>query len=735
MTDVVGELGPVPLSSSDAATVGGYTLIDRLGSGGMGMVYLARSASGRQVAVKLVHAQFAENDEFRARFRQEIAAARRVSGAFTAPVVDADPEAERPWMATLYVPGPTLAQRVTESGPLAGAELRTLALGLCEALRDIHQAGVVHRDLKPANVLLAGDGPRVIDFGISRAADSQALTTTGRAFGTPPFMSPEQMNSTRGAGPASDVFSLAAVLVFAACGRGPFDAESAYLTAYNVVHLPPVLDDVAEPLRSIVARCLEKDPRRRPGLDELLPLFQGLPADGASGTGRVAAPVVTTWDPASRHTTSPPRVPRRRVLLASLTAGLALAGLGAVAVTWYGGTGGTGTGDAAAGATPGSDAPGAPAPTLPKGWQPWQTTLRTTTPLYGSGDSDSGCLVSGEALYCGGEGFTAVRLDAATGTTAWRFSAGVESSTPVLARDGVVVVNDHQGPAWSTEKRQWVTGLGADDGKARWTHSVADGARAAAFGTWVVVLSVDERYLIAMNADDGTEAWRFPVPAGMYCDPWSGDVLYALCYAADAKDLTGTLWRFDPADGDPHEVGAVPYRARPAGVDGSDLVLLEYPVDPAGEPLAYSSVVRVDTTAGTSRRVPLPKGGGVMKDDATRLIGGTLYTARADGTVSAVSARTGEERWRRATEVQNLSAPVWSETYDELYFVTGYGGLLALDKAGGEVWRTPAREGARPQAEAGPPHVYLTKDAVVALTGGLAFSVSPVEPDAPAPLP
>ncbi|MFJ2648041.1 PQQ-binding-like beta-propeller repeat protein [Streptomyces sp. NPDC087420] len=727
----------MPLIGSDPATVGGYTLVDRLGSGGMGMVYLARSASGREVAVKLVHAQFAENDEFRVRFRQEIAAARRVSGAYTAPVVDADPEAERPWMATLYVPGPTLADRVTEAGPLAGAELRTLALGLGEALRDIHQAGVVHRDLKPANVLLAEDGPRVIDFGISRAADSQALTTTGRVFGTPPFMSPEQMNSTRGAGPASDVFSLAAVLVFAACGRGPFDAESAYLTAYNVVHLPPTLDDVAEPLRSIVTRCLEKDPRRRPGLGELLPLLQGLPGGGATGTWRVAAPVATTWDPARRPATRPRRAPRRRVLLASLAAGLALAGLGAVAVDWYGGTGGTGTGDVAAGAPTGSDDSGAPAPTLPKGWQPWQTTLRTKTPLYGSGDSGSGCLVSGEALYCGGEGFTAARLDAATGKTAWRFSAGVESSTPVLARDGVVVVNDHEGPAWSTDTRQWVTGLGTDDGKARWTHSVADGARAAAFGTWVVVLSADERNLIAMNAADGTEAWRFPVPAGAYCDPWTGDdALYALCYAADAQSDTGTLWRFDPANGDPHEVGAVPFHARPAGVDGSDLVLLEYPVDPNGEPLAYSSVVRVDTTTGTTRRVPLPKRSRIAKDDAIRLIGGTLYAARADGTVSAMSARTGEERWRRATEVQNLSAPVWSETYDELYFVTGYGGLLALEKAGGdEVWRTPAREGAVPRAEAGPPQVYLKDDAIVALTGGLAFSVSPVEPDAPAPLP
>ncbi|WP_372350991.1 protein kinase [Streptomyces sp. KL116D] len=153
-------------------------------------------------------AQYAQDEEFRVRFRQEVAAARRVSGAFTAPVVDADPEAEQPWMATLYVPGRTLGSVVAETGPLGGRELRLLALGLVEALRDIHRAGVVHRDLKPGNVLMAEDGPRVIDFGISHAADHQALTVTGRLMGTPPFMSPEQFASPRDVTAASDVFSL-----------------------------------------------------------------------------------------------------------------------------------------------------------------------------------------------------------------------------------------------------------------------------------------------------------------------------------------------------------------------------------------------------------------------------------------------------------------------------------------------------------------------------------------------
>lgn len=248
------------LSKDDPRSIGGYKLVDRLGSGGMGVVYLARSRSGREVAVKVVHAQYAEDQVFRTRFRREITAVRRVSGAFTAPVIDADPEAARPWMATQYVPGPDLADRIRVDGPLGDTELRRLALGLVEALRDIHRVGVVHRDLKPANVLMAQDGPRVIDFGISRAAENQTLTGTGDLFGTPPFMSPEQFQDPRSVGPASDVFSLAALLVYAATGSGPFDADSPYMTADRVINEEPVLEGVEPPLRDIVALCLAKEP-------------------------------------------------------------------------------------------------------------------------------------------------------------------------------------------------------------------------------------------------------------------------------------------------------------------------------------------------------------------------------------------------------------------------------------------------------------------------------------------
>ncbi|MBP8539802.1 serine/threonine-protein kinase, partial [Streptomyces sp. MK37H] len=260
----------MPLATGDPESIGGYALLDRLGAGGMGVVYLGRAASGRQVAIKLVHEQYAQDEEFRTRFRQEVAAARRVSGAFTAPVVDADPEADRPWMATLYVPGQTLSEVVRRNGPLSGRELRTLGLGLVEALRDIHRAGVVHRDLKPANILMAEDGPRVIDFGISRAVDSQTLTVTiGRVLGTPPFMSPEQLRSPRDVTGASDVFSLGSLLVYAARGSSPFESDSPYLSGYQVMYEHPTLEGVPEPLRPVAERCLAKEPEARPELDEL----------------------------------------------------------------------------------------------------------------------------------------------------------------------------------------------------------------------------------------------------------------------------------------------------------------------------------------------------------------------------------------------------------------------------------------------------------------------------------
>ena len=256
----------------------------------MGVVHLATSASGLRLAIKVVHAEYAADPEFRARFRQEVNAARRVSGAFTAPVVDADPNAELPWMATLFIPGDTLAERVKRNGALAPVDIRRLGAGLAEALRDIHRAGVVHRDLKPSNVLLAADGPKVIDFGISRPTDSDLRTETGKLIGSPPFMAPEQFQRPREVGPAADVFAMGAVLAHAATGRGPFDSNSPYIVAYQVVHNEPDLAGAPEDLAPLIRRCLAKNPAERPLPAEIMEELRWTAAGaGAAGSAFIPA--------------------------------------------------------------------------------------------------------------------------------------------------------------------------------------------------------------------------------------------------------------------------------------------------------------------------------------------------------------------------------------------------------------------------------------------------------------
>ncbi|MEU3334022.1 serine/threonine-protein kinase [Streptomyces sp. NPDC002144] len=253
-----------PLGVDEPTVVGPYRLLGRLGSGGMGRVYLGRSAGGRTVAVKIVHPHFALDEEFRARFRREVEAARRVGGAWTAPVLDADPEAPVPWVATGYAAGPSLATAVADAGPLPAHSVRALGAGLAEALAAVHELGLVHRDVKPSNVLLTLDGPLLIDFGIARATDGTAsLTSTGVSIGSPGYMSPEQILG-KGATGAADVFSLGAVLAFAATGEPPFPGDSSAALLYKVVHEQPELGPMSGELREVTEACLAKDPAARP---------------------------------------------------------------------------------------------------------------------------------------------------------------------------------------------------------------------------------------------------------------------------------------------------------------------------------------------------------------------------------------------------------------------------------------------------------------------------------------
>lgn len=273
-----------PLGAGDPRQIGAYRLLGRLGAGGMGRVYLGRTAGGRTVAVKLVRTDLADDTDFRARFRQEVAAARRVGGVWTAPVLDADTESEQPWVATGYVPGPGLDAAVRDFGVLPEDSVRMLGVGLADSLAAVHATGLVHRDLKPSNVLLTLDGPRLIDFGIARALDAATvLTRSGYVVGSPGYMSPEQ-GAGEAAGPESDVFALGGVLAFAATGAGPFgdSGTSPVLLLYRVMHEAPRLEGFPDgPLRAVVERCLAKEPGDRPDLRELrAALGEVGPSDG-----------------------------------------------------------------------------------------------------------------------------------------------------------------------------------------------------------------------------------------------------------------------------------------------------------------------------------------------------------------------------------------------------------------------------------------------------------------------
>ncbi|MEV6111517.1 serine/threonine-protein kinase [Streptomyces sp. NPDC052109] len=251
--------------------IGGYLVERRLGEGGMGTVYLARTRGGRAVAVKVAKTELAADPVFRERFRSEVEAARRVGGFHTAPVVDADLDGDPPWLATAYIPGPTLAARLATEGAMDEPRLRALAAALAEALESIHSCGLVHRDLKPGNIIMAADGPRVLDFGIARAVESTRLTATGTAFGTPGFLAPEQALGHDVTG-AADVFALGAVLV-AAAGGSAWGEGTPMGLMYRSVHEPPNLAAVPAPLAGPVARCLAKDPAARPTAAELLDLL------------------------------------------------------------------------------------------------------------------------------------------------------------------------------------------------------------------------------------------------------------------------------------------------------------------------------------------------------------------------------------------------------------------------------------------------------------------------------
>ncbi len=297
-----------PLRRWDPERIGPFTLLGRLGAGAMGQVYLGRSTAGRLVAVKTIKIEFAEEAGFRTRFAHEVAAARRVSGVFTAAVVAADPEADVPWLATAYVPAPSLSRLVRATGPLPVPAVRWLAAGCAEALESIHDAGLVHRDLKPSNVLVSPDGPRVIDFGVARAAERIQLTVTRGAVGTPAYMAPEQARDTRQASVASDVFSLGGTVLFAATGHPPYHGDTVMDVLVRLATEPPDLGGLPPDLASMVTACLERSPRNRPTSAALLAQLApsvGSPAGPGAAHSYLTGPAMALID-GYRHSPDTP---------------------------------------------------------------------------------------------------------------------------------------------------------------------------------------------------------------------------------------------------------------------------------------------------------------------------------------------------------------------------------------------------------------------------------------------
>ncbi|MCX5420249.1 PQQ-binding-like beta-propeller repeat protein [Streptomyces sp. NBC_00078] len=729
----------MPLRKDDPKSVGGYTLADRLGSGGMGIVYRARSRSGREVAVKVVHAQYAEDQVFRARFRQEIELVRKVSGAFTAPVVDADPEAVRPWMATQYVPGRSLAERIRGEGRLRGAELRQLALGLVEALREIHRAGVVHRDLKPANVLMAEDGPRVIDFGISRAAENHnTLTETGQMIGTPPFMSPEQLTDARTVGPASDVFSLGALLVFAVTGRGPFDADSPYLTAYRVVHNEPVLEGVARPLRTVLERCLAKEAKDRPELDELAHEFAAvLPeptedepltttlrrsaprADAETGPGIASGRTTTTGS-------------GRRGRLRPVWAAVGALGLGLLVYVGFG----PGFSDSPPVGPASSSRPG-----LPAGWKPWQTGVTATAvsgvtkaPDVHGTDMAPHCAVDQGSVYCGGNALLPERIDAATGTILWRAGiapAGVPAdryvSSVVGAEGDVVLVQLLVNNKFGFTQEQSLVALDRDNGGRLWSRKVYKGSPGSIdVAGLALMLEADGRSVTARSVADGKERWKASLPAKHFCTLLDlEDRPYVECVTDSADDDTEFIV-IDPSDGSVRRLSSPADSGSFVGALDGKLLFVESDADAVAvsKDLTYTRIVRVDPGSGKREVTALPQ----RYRGTVALARGTLYFSTSSGLVTAVSPLTGARVWESRTTLES-SGQVSVDAVGRTAYVAGPSGrVAALDVARGTVlWETAAR--AEVLASGLEPVVLFDKGAlVVATADGTIFTLDPAHP-------
>ncbi|MET8609531.1 MULTISPECIES: outer membrane protein assembly factor BamB family protein [Streptomyces] len=720
------------LTQHDPRRIGPFEVLGRLGAGGMGLVYLARSASGRRVAIKTVRTELAEDQLFRVRFTREVEAARAVSGFYTAAVVDADPRAAVPWLATAYVPAPSLEEIVNDCGPLPAQAVRWLAAGVAEALQSIHGAGLVHRDLKPSNVLVVEDGPRVIDFGIASGVSNTRLTMTNVAVGTPAYMSPEQAKDSRSVTGASDVFSLGSMLVFAATGHPPFHGANPVETVFMLLREGPDLTGLPDELRPLIELCMQMDASARPtpadlqaqlaphlfgsGSDDsgtasawlpekavaLIEARRGgrpaaKPAPATTGAGPRAAarptiPPPPPYDPpvpaapsvapaqgpasfaapAAAPDTGPVRLagapvpigPGPRVADARAAAVKAPPPEAGLVANWTRPRPGPAGADPAVPAAP-------PGPPEPNGWRPWR--FRMSNDVWGTPSVD------GDLVYV--TSFEVHALDVATGRrrfktrdVAWSMAV---ADGRVHASDGpTLFALDARGGTdlWRLSTDAWVYSLKADRG------TVVTGTRGGGVQAW--------------EAATGQKLWEIAGCQTDFESPEAGPLVHdgtvyvwqdARLRALDAR--TGEE-RWSYPIGDAASCGGVPVRLTPAP-DGHVYLA------------AGSRVLAVEAVSGRVRwhfEAPAVFLSPPAFAPGPAVTGGGVYLADYLGTVYALDAADGRDRWRIATEARASVEPVLVAA-GHVHVGSGKG-LYTLDavtgtpkwrfQAGGDVVGAPA---------------------------------------------
>lgn len=668
------------LTAADPRTVGEFRLRARLGAGGMGQVFLATSLGGRMVAVKVIHTELASDQEFVRRFRAEVDAARRVSGVYTAPVVAAGVDDRPPWLATAFVPGPPLDKVVARFGPLPGPALWRLASGLAEALRAIHSAGLIHRDLKPANVLLAADGPRVIDFGISRAAsDSNTrLTATGSIIGTPSFMSPEQVEA-KDTGPASDVFSLGSVLAYAATGSSPFSGGpnvSSASVLYRVVHAQPDLSKVPGDIRGLVEACLAKDPASRPGLGQVAAIC-------ASAAEHLRLSAAAFWPPDVARVISE-QAAALTARIDALQDGPGYPNGAAEALQdvpgW--GSGGT-TGPSRldgpmtthppaqpsywgpngnpsfppSGPMPGGPMPGGPGtmPQYPRARPEYRGTSRRGL--------ITGAVAVGVAVVGGGAAWLASsqsnKIGAAIGTDA------PSSSGAGLPTTGV-------GKGKGTRKA------------ATWAFATGNAVEADVTVTnGVAYVGSKDDNVYAVNVSTGKQVWKSPVGSVTAPPQVVGDLVYVATTTGDFNALKvadGTVaW---------HVKTTVPASLKPTwAAEGGTVILSSY----SGPPQAYDAATgNLTKTLGSQFQI----------FTVIAAAGGVLYGVDAEGALHAIKMATAAPVWTAALTTSSSPAMGMVISGGTLYVSTEAGPVYSVNTAsghqnwkfdvGGEILTVPA---------------------------------------------